>query len=32
VVTGGAAADLLPLLDVPHVHDPWLVFRGMAIV
>jgi type III pantothenate kinase len=32
VVTGGAAADLLPLLEVPHVHDPWLVFRGMAIV
>jgi type III pantothenate kinase len=31
VVTGGAAADLLPLLDVEHIHDPWLVFRGMLV-
>jgi type III pantothenate kinase len=31
VVTGGAAEVLLPLLDVEHVHDPWLVFRGMLV-
>lgn len=31
VVTGGAAAELLPVLQVPHVHDPWLVFRGMLV-
>jgi type III pantothenate kinase len=31
VVTGGAAAALLPLLDLEHVHDPWLVFRGMLV-
>jgi type III pantothenate kinase len=31
VVTGGAAEVLLPLLEVEHVHDPWLVFRGMLV-
>ena len=31
VVTGGAAAEVLPVLDVRHVHDPWLVFRGMLV-
>jgi type III pantothenate kinase len=31
VVTGGAAATLLPLLEVEHIHDPWLVFRGMLV-
>jgi type III pantothenate kinase len=31
VVTGGAAPELLPLLDFDHVHDPWLVFRGMLV-
>jgi len=29
VVTGGFAADIIPLLDFPCVLDPWLVFRGM---
>jgi type III pantothenate kinase len=29
IVTGGAAGEILPLLDFPCVHDPWLVFRGM---
>jgi type III pantothenate kinase len=29
VVTGGAAQELLPGLNVKHIHDPWLVFRGM---
>lgn len=32
VVTGGAASGILPLLDFPATHDPWLVFRGMLIV
>lgn len=31
VVTGGAAEVLLPLLEAEHVHDPWLVFRGMLV-
>lgn len=31
VVTGGAAETLLPYLDLEHVHDPWLVFRGMLM-
>ena len=31
VVTGGAAEVLLPLLEVEHNHDPWLVFRGMLV-
>ena len=31
VVTGGAAPQLLPLLQVEHMHDPWLVFRGMLV-
>lgn len=31
VVTGGAAPELLPLLDFEAVHDPWLVFRGMLV-
>ena len=31
VVTGGGASQLLPLLDVAHIHDPWLVFRGMLV-
>lgn len=31
VVTGGAAAQVLPLLEVEHIHDPWLVFRGMLV-
>lgn len=29
VITGGAAGELIPALDFPFVHDPWLVFRGM---
>lgn len=29
VVTGGAADQIVPLLDFPCVLDPWLVFRGM---
>ncbi len=29
VVTGGAAQELLSGLKVEHIHDPWLVFRGM---
>jgi type III pantothenate kinase len=29
IVTGGAAGEILPLLDFEHIHDPWLVFRGM---
>ena len=29
VVTGGAAQELLPGLKFKHIHDPWLVFRGM---
>lgn len=31
VVTGGAAPELLPLLDFDCIHDPWLVFRGMLV-
>lgn len=31
VVTGGAAGKLLPNLDLAHVRDPWLVFRGMLV-
>jgi len=29
IVTGGGAAEILPLVDFPCIHDPWLVFRGM---
>jgi type III pantothenate kinase len=29
VVTGGAAQELLRGLKFKHIHDPWLVFRGM---
>ena len=29
VVTGGAAPELLSGLKFKHIHDPWLVFRGM---
>ena len=29
VLTGGGAREILPLLDFPCIHDPWLVFRGM---
>jgi type III pantothenate kinase len=31
VVTGGAAEPILPVLDFPVIHDPWLVFRGMLV-
>jgi type III pantothenate kinase len=31
VVTGGAASQILPLLDFECIHDPWLVFRGMLV-
>lgn len=31
VVTGGAADRIVPLLDFEHIHDPWLVFRGMLV-
>ena len=31
VVTGGAASQVLPLLDFDSIHDPWLVFRGMLV-
>jgi type III pantothenate kinase len=31
VVTGGAARGVVPLLDFEHIHDPWLVFRGMLV-
>jgi len=31
IVTGGAAGEILPLLDFEHIHDPWLVFRGMLV-
>ena len=31
VVTGGAAPELLPMLDFDPIHDPWLVFRGMLV-
>jgi type III pantothenate kinase len=29
VITGGAAAEVIPLLEFPFIDDPWLVFRGM---
>jgi len=29
VVTGGAAQEFLSGLKFKHIHDPWLVFRGM---
>lgn len=29
IVTGGAAQELLPGIKFKHIHDPWLVFRGM---
>ncbi len=32
VVTGGAAQELLSGLKFQHIHDPWLVFRGMLRV
>ncbi len=32
VVTGGAAQELLSGLKFKHIHDPWLVFRGMLRV
>jgi type III pantothenate kinase len=31
IVTGGAAGEILPLLDFETIHDPWLVFRGMLV-
>jgi type III pantothenate kinase len=31
VVTGGAAETVMSLLNLDHVLDPWLVFRGMLI-
>lgn len=31
VVTGGAAKTLVPHLETEHIHDPWLVFRGMLV-
>ena len=31
LVTGGAASQILPLLDFEYIHDPWLVFRGMLV-
>ena len=31
IVTGGAADILVPVLVLEHVHDPWLVFRGMLV-
>ena len=31
VVTGGDASALLPSIGLAHVHDPWLVFRGMLV-
>jgi type III pantothenate kinase len=31
IVTGGAAGEILPLLDFEYIHDPWLVFRGMLV-
>ena len=31
LVTGGAAKPLLASLDFDHIHDPWLVFRGMLV-
>jgi type III pantothenate kinase len=32
IVTGGAAQSVTPLLNIEFLEDPWLVFRGMAIV
>lgn len=32
VITGGAAPGVTPWLDIDFAEDPWLVFRGMAIV
>ena len=29
VITGGATDELIPALDFPCIHDPWLVFHGM---
>lgn len=29
VVTGGAAEELVSGLEFKHIHDPWLVFRGI---
>jgi len=31
IVTGGAATQILPLLELDYAHDPWLVFRGMLV-
>jgi type III pantothenate kinase len=31
VVTGGAADAVLSRLEIEHIRDPWLVFRGMLI-
>jgi len=31
IVTGGAATQILPLLELDYTHDPWLVFRGMLV-
>jgi type III pantothenate kinase len=31
VVTGGAAEQVVDLLDMEYHHDPWLVFRGMLV-
>jgi pantothenate kinase type III len=31
VVAGGAAAGVLARLDIEHVRDPLLVFRGMLV-
>lgn len=31
VVTGGAAAGMIQLLEFDCLHDPWLVFRGMLV-
>jgi type III pantothenate kinase len=32
VITGGAAPGVTQWLDIDFAEDPWLVFRGMAIV
>jgi len=31
LATGGAAGPLLSKIGPEHVHDPWLVFRGMLV-
>lgn len=31
IITGGAAPYLLPYIEREHLHDPWLVFRGMLL-